>query len=143
MSLEMIVVIAGMTGVISFMAILLVAKVPKRLNKKKYTQRWRALQSHCKDKGSWKEAIISADKLLDRALRQRKFKGGRPGERMVSAQRHFSDNDGIWFAHSLYKKIIASPDMKLKEADVKRALTNFRQALRDLGALPNGEAKNK
>jgi hypothetical protein len=40
------------------------------------------------------------------------------------------------------KKVLADPDMRLREDDVKAALIGFRQALRDIGALPdNKEAK--
>jgi hypothetical protein len=59
------------------------------------------------------------------------------GERMVKAQRLFTDNDGVWFAHKLRNKIDADPTIKLKESEVKQALVGFRQALKDLGALPN------
>lgn len=82
-------------------------------------------------------AIIEADKLLDLALTRRRFKGNSMGERLVSAQRTFSDNDGVWFAHNLSKKLLVDRSSKLKEIDVKDALVCFRQALRDLGALPN------
>ena len=143
MSIEMLALLGLGFVAVSIVALLLAIKVPKPLSKKKYVELWRELQSYCKDKECWKDAITSADKLLDRALRQRKFKGGSPGERLVSAQRHLSDNDGIWFAHNLYKKITAEPEKRLKEDDVKRALTSFRQALRDLGALPNGESTNQ
>lgn len=140
MSFEMIAMISVIAVVIVSLGLLLSIKLPKRLSKKKYVNKWRELQACCKTKDTWSEAIISADKLLDRALRQRKFKGGSPGERLVSAQRQLTDNDSVWFAHNLYKKIIAEPEKKLKEDDVKRALTGFRQALRDLGALPHGES---
>ncbi len=122
-----------------FVGFLVHIKIPKRLNQKKYVAKWRELQGHCKDKTCWKDAIILADKLLDSALKQRKFKGKTPGERLVSAQRKFTNNDGVWYAHNLFKKLNTNVDLQPKEEDTKRALNNFRQALRDLGALPSGE----
>ena len=116
--------------------------IPKRLKSRYFVTEWRQLQSFCKDKGRWPEAIGSADMLLDRALKKRKFKGGSMGERMVSAQRTFSDNDAAWFAHNLHKKVKADPAFKLKESDVKDALVGFRQALKDIGALPYGESRD-
>lgn len=143
MSVEMMIVVAGASIIGLFLLFVLYVKIPKPFNKSKYVERWRNVQNYCRSKDTWADAIIAADRLLDRALRQRKFKGGSPGERLVSAQRYFSNNDGVWSAHNLYKKLLAAPDeVKLKEDDVKRALTHFRQALRDLGALPDGEQRN-
>ena len=57
------------------------------------------------------------------------------GERLVDAQKVFTDNDGVWYAHKLRKKVEAEPDFKLKKTDVKDALIGIRQGLKDLGAL--------
>jgi hypothetical protein len=139
MSLETVTMFVG-GGVAGLLGLLTIAlKIPKRLKANYFVAHWRELQSYCKDKKSWPKAIGEADKLLDRALKKRKFKGKSMGERMVAAQRTFSDNDGAWFAHNLAKKIVADSSLKLKESDVKDALVAFRQALRDVGALP-GEA---
>jgi len=116
-------------------------RIPKRLKNDYFVSHWKDLQRLCKDKKTWPEALKDADKLLDRALKKRKFKGKTMGERMVSAQRTFTDNDATWFAHNIYKKAFADPNFKLRETDVKSALVGFRQALRDLGALPNDSSK--
>jgi hypothetical protein len=117
-------------------------RLPKRLKASKFSLKWKHLQDYLKDSTKWPEAILMADKMLDEALKKRKFKGGSMGERMVSAQRYFSNNDDIWFAHNLCKKLKANNDLKLKEDDVKDALVGFRQALRDLGALDNGQSRD-
>lgn len=116
-------------------------QIPKPLKQDKFNFRWKELQSYCRDKSLWSDAILTADKLLDEALKKRKFKGRSMGERMVSAQRYFTNNDDLWFAHNLCKKLKANNQLKLKESDVKDALIGFRQGLRDLGALHNGESK--
>lgn len=102
----------------------------------RFQSRWRDLQQLCGKSEGWAEAIILADKLLDEALKKRNIKGKTMGERMVKAQRIFTDNDGVWFGHKLRNKIEADASMKLKENDVKTALIAIRQALKDLGALP-------
>lgn len=142
MGLETIItfVSAAVATFIGMIAVL--TKIPKRLKPSYFVQQWKQLQSFCKDKEQWPHALGQADALLDKALKKRKFKGKTMGERMVSAQRTFTDNDGAWFAHNLYKKVTADPDFKLREADVKDALMGFRQALRDMGALPK-ESNNK
>lgn len=138
MSLETIVFIVIGVLLALFSLAVIAIRVPKRLKNEYFVARWKELQQHCKDKQTWPQALQEADKLLDRALKKRKFKGKTMGERMVSAQRTFTDNDAAWFAHNIHKKIMADPNFKLRESDVKNALVGFRQALRDLGALPDG-----
>jgi tryptophan 2,3-dioxygenase len=107
---------------------------PKALKSEYFQARWREAQDYCKDKTTWPLAVINADKLLDEALKRRRFKGKTMGERMVSAQRELTDNDGVWFAHKLRNRLVHEADVKLKDADVKKALVGIRQALKDLGA---------
>jgi hypothetical protein len=63
------------------------------------------------------------------------------GEKMVSAQRVFKDNDALWYAHNLHKKVMAGTKKKIRESEVRDALVGFRQALRDLEALPKDGQK--
>jgi hypothetical protein len=83
----------------------------------------------------WPMAVIQADNLLDEALKKRRYKGKTMGERMVSAQKTFTNNNQMWFGHKLRNRIVHESDIKLAEKDVKTALIGLRQALRDLGAL--------
>lgn len=138
MSLENIILITVGVIVALVCVLLIIIKIPKRLKEEHFGSQWKELQAFCKDKEQWPDALKEADKLLDKALKKRKFKGKTMGERMVSAQRTFTDNDGAWFAHNVYKKVTNDPNFKLREKDVRNALIGFRQALRDLGALPNG-----
>lgn len=142
MTIEMKVFIVSSTLLALVLLALIYRVLPKRLKRRKFAIRWQNLQSHLKDKASWSDAVLAADKMLDEALKKRKFKGGSMGERMVSAQRFFTNNDDLWFAHNLCKKLKANHEMKLKEDDVKDALVGFRQALRDIGALENGQSRD-
>lgn len=118
-------------------AVLIVAhkRLPRRLKTVSYQKRWKDLQSLCRDKATWPEALSRADALLSEVLRKRRLKGKSMGERMVTAQRLITNNDAMWYAHNLAKKIQETPSPKLKEIDVKTALLGFRSALKDLGAL--------
>lgn len=107
---------------------------PKVLNTAYFQAKWKEAQGFCKDSSTWPLAVINADKLMDEALKRRKFKGKTMGERMVSAQRELTDNDGAWYAHKLRNRLVHEADVKLKESDVKKALIGIRQALKDLGA---------
>ena len=138
LSLENMVLLAA-GGFVALTSLIVIAlRIPKRLKSEYFGSRWKEITLQCRDKKQWPQVLKDADKLLDRALKKRKFKGRSMGERMVSAQRTFTDNDTAWFAHNLHKKITSDPNFKLREKDVKTALVGFRQALRDIGALPDG-----
>jgi len=104
-----------------------------------YQNKWKTLQGLLRDKTMWSQAILDADKLLETALKKRHIRGRTMGERLVRAQRLFTDNDSVWFSHKLRNKLDSEPQTKLKESEVKQALLGFRQALKDVGALPNGQ----
>ncbi|MCA9332550.1 hypothetical protein KDA00_01610 [Candidatus Saccharibacteria bacterium] len=135
MTIELIVAAIGGLLVLLSVGFFIYRKMPHRLKTNKFTLKWKRLQEYCKDKNTWSNALIDADKLLEKALRMRKYKGKSVGEMMVSAQKVFTDNDGIWFAHNLYKKVLSGEVKRIREEDIKEALVAYRQALRDLGAL--------
>ncbi len=108
---------------------------PAKLNSDRFTQRWKDLQKHCVSRKTWPQAVIEADNLLDEALKKARYKGKTTGERLVAAQHALTSNDSVWFGHKLRKTIVSEDVRKLKKSDVLAALSGFRQALRDLGAL--------
>jgi hypothetical protein len=130
----MLIVAVSLLGVLLFIS-LIARRVPKRLNNKYFKQRWRELQRHCSKAETWPLAIISADNLLDEALKKRKYSGRTTGERMTSANKVFTNKDAVWLAHKLRNKLVHESTVKLRQKDVKNALVGFRQALVDLGAL--------
>jgi len=113
----------------------LLRRKPKQLNQQYYQERWQVLQGLLKDKATWPLAVIDADKLLDDALKKSKYKGKTMGERLVSAQRAISDNDGVWFGHKLRNELVHESNVKLTQRKVKDALLGIKAALKDLGAL--------
>ncbi|HSX43476.1 MAG TPA: hypothetical protein VLF59_05320 [Candidatus Saccharimonadales bacterium] len=113
----------------------LLRRRPKGLNREYYQERWMELQKLCKDKSTWPLAVIDADKLLDDALKRRKYRGKTMGERLVSAQRDIKDNDGVWYGHKLRNKLVHESNIRLNEKEVKQALLGLRAGLKDLGAL--------
>ncbi len=110
-------------------------KRPRKLKHNYYRDQWADLQKLCGDKTCWADAVTRADTLLGKALKRRKYKGRSFGEKLVSAQRDLTDNDGVWYGHKLAKKIAEDPKTKLSKTDVQDALFGIRQALKDLGAL--------
>src|SRR5258708_28632 len=114
---------------------------PRDLKSDYFSGQWQELQAMLKDKQNWPGAVAAADKLLDQALKKKHIAGKSMGERLVKAQRILTDNDGVWFGHKLRGQLDQDPTKKLKEGDVKDALLGIRQALKDLGALPEPKAK--
>jgi hypothetical protein len=108
---------------------------PKKINLEDFQARWQSAQNLCAKQATWPLAIINADKLLDEALKKRKYKGKTMGERMVSAQHDIQDNDSLWYGHKLRNKLVHEELKKLRKQDVMTALIGFREALKDLGAL--------
>lgn len=108
----------------------------KGLNQEKYHRDWKAIeQSVTQDPASWQLAVLNADKILDRALKERNMKGSTMGERMVSAGRIFTKRDYVWAAHKLRNRLAHEENVKLSQKLTKQALASFKQGLKDLGAL--------
>jgi hypothetical protein len=114
---------------------LLIWKFPRRAKKSYYVKRWKKLQKLCADKEQWPRAVIEADDLLNDALKKKRFRGKNMGERLVEAQKDFTDNDSVWFGHKLRAKIETNPDLKLRKEDVQKALLGLGQAMKDIGVL--------
>ncbi len=81
-----------------------------------------------------KGAILEADKMLDHALKLKGFKGNL-GEKLKQASTLFRDLNGVWAAHKWRNRIAHELEMRITANEAKTALSQFRQALRDLGAL--------
>lgn len=84
---------------------------------------------------SYHLSVLNADKLVDQALRGRGIKGKTMGERMKNSASLFSDRNGIWLAHKLRNKIAHESDAHVTYEEARHALSNFRKALKDLGAI--------
>lgn len=108
---------------------------PKHLNTSYYGDKWKKLQSQLCDNKMWPLAVIDADKLLEEALKAKKYRGKSMGEKLVSAQHDLSNNDLVWFGHKLRNKLVNEADVKLRKNDVRDALLGMRSALKDLGAF--------
>ena len=113
----------------------------RRLNEGKFADGWHQVQQYCGSRKNWPRAIIEADDLVNEALKKRKYKGRTPGERLVAAQHDLTANDKVWLGHKLRQKLEQEEiDVRtLKKNDMLTALSGFRQALRDLGALKKSD----
>ena len=130
-------VIGAIVGSLALLIIIfiIIRFIKKYKRKGYYKEKWQDLQKFCANKETWPLAIITADKLLDEALKKQGMKGKSTGERLVTAQRELTDNDGVWFAHNLAKKLVEETALRLRQTDVKKSLLGFLQALKDLGVM--------
>jgi hypothetical protein len=80
--------------------------------------------------------IVNADKLLDKALCEMGIPGRTMGDRMKKVGKDkFTQLNSVWYAHKLRNQIAHEHDFRPDYNQAKRALTTYRQALRDLGAI--------
>lgn len=136
MNNEITLVVSVLAVVVAIgLVVWLVRRLPRRLNQAYFQKRWLELLGQVKSSEGMAQAVIDADKLLDEALKKRKYRGKTMGGRLVSAQRIFTDNDAIWYAHKLRNKLTHQEIAKLKQSEAKQALAGLRQALKDLGAI--------
>ena len=127
--------IAFIGAVALFVISRLSRRIPRRLDTDYFQVRWMELLARVKTPDGMALAVIDGDKLLDEALKKRRFKGRTMGERLVHAQRSLSDNDSAWYAHKLRNRLVHEPNIRLRKREAQTALAGFRQALQDLGAL--------
>lgn len=115
----------------------LTKRSPKQLDVDHYRSSWMKIESALKrdNQSSFSFAVIEADKLVDKALRERAMKGQTMGERMKSAQKIWSKANDVWSAHKLRNKIAHETDYKVTYIDARNALEKFKRALKDLGAI--------
>ena len=128
------VLIAAVVGVVF---LLITSKQGPKLNVARYQTKWLEIENSVRrDNGaSWQLAIMNADKLLDQALRERRFKGQTMGERMKSAQKVWKNANHVWGAHKIRNQLAHEVNANVSYDITLRSLSAFKQALKDLGAI--------
>lgn len=112
------------------------ARRPQALDRQYYENQWqRIMQLQQGREVEWHVAIMDADKLLDKALQARGFRGQTMGERLKSARNTLRDNNAVWQAHKLRNRLAHESDVHLNAGQVATALSGLKGGLKDLGAL--------
>lgn len=124
-------------GILLAAVIMLTKKGVSPLNVDKYRLRWLTIEQQLNrdEPSSAQLCVLNADKLLDQALKEHGVKGETMGERMKTARDSWSDANGVWTAHKLRNQIAHEPDVRVSYEDARRALTSFKRALKDIGAI--------
>lgn len=124
-------------GVMLLVIIAMTRRSPHGLNQQKYRSEWLKIENSL-DKSNimtYQMAILSADKLLDQALRDIGLPGEAMGDRLKAAKGKFSNINQVWTAHKLRNRIAHDTDVKINIMVAKRALAVFKRSLRELGAI--------
>ena len=138
MNLAIMAVLGGVLALaLGFLAaIRFFEKRPKKLKREVYRQYWKTRILSClNDPEKYALAVIEADKLMDRAFKERGFAGQTTGERLAAAGRFLSQKERVWRVHKLRNRLVHEMDVELNKEQTKRALAVFVRALKDLGAL--------
>lgn len=123
---------------IPLLAILLVVFVFLKSRKRKFSEKdqkifrthWQQIELEAV--GTPNQAIINADKLIDKALYLKGFQGSL-GEKLKKSQNLFTDLNSLWSAHKLRNKIAHEINFNASPNETSNALSSFKKALRDLG----------
>ncbi len=107
------------------------------LNKEKYRTAWLEIENNItKDNNaSYQFAILSADKLLDKALKESGVPGETMGDRLKQSDRLLQDINGVWAAHKMRNRIAHEVGGNINKVVAKRMLAIYKNALKDLGAI--------
>ena len=124
-------------AILLFAAVTLTKRGGGMLDVDKYRTKWLAIeQSIVKDnEPSYHLAVMNADKLLDQAMRDLGIKGQTMGDRLKFSKERWSNRNNLWNAHKLRNQIAHEPDVRVSYNDARVALSGFKQALKDIGAI--------
>jgi len=137
-------IIFGLAGILIIGAVLfaLISKVTirkwaKHLDVEQYRVKYLAIENQLKrdEPSSYHLVVLNADKLVDLAMRECGISGETMGERLKQYSKKFSDLNGLWTAHKLRNRIAHETDVSVNYDEARYALSCFKKALKDLGAI--------
>ncbi|MDR0397982.1 MAG: hypothetical protein LBH36_02250 [Candidatus Nomurabacteria bacterium] len=136
-SLIFFVVAIIVVGALIFFMMSVTRHKPVALNQEEYQANWLKIEHALArdDESSYNMVVLDADKLVDKAMVELGFYGNTFGERLKKNGTKFSALNSLWHAHKLRNSIAHEHDFKLSYDQSKRALSSFKQALQDLGAI--------
>lgn len=124
-------------AILIFVAILLTGRRGHTFNVEFYQTRFLAIENKLNKDNSatFMNAVIEADKLLDKAMVEMGIPGKTMGERLKKSGSRFSDIDKVWKAHKLRNALAHESDLEITYKQAATALIIYKQALKDLGAI--------
>ena len=131
----MIIILVAVAAAVILLSLIGLIGKNAPLDKAPFRESWKQIIEKSHQENGLEIAIINADKLLDLALKKKRFKGETMGERLISAKNALSHKQEVWNAHKLRNRLVHEQNVRLDEKTTKVALKGFESALKDLGAL--------
>ena len=128
----------AVVGILIFVAIILTGKRKYTFNKLEYQSDSLAIENSLikSNHQSYQMAVVEGDKLLDKAMMEMGISGKTMGERLKKCGKDkFSQLNAVWNAHKLRNQIAHESGFKIEYHQARHALTIYKQALKDLGAI--------
>ena len=124
-------------GLVLFFVLAMLRRRSSGLNTDKYRSYWLKIENSLdyKNPMTYQMAVLSADKLLDRAMSDCGIPGNTMGDRLKASKSRFSNINDVWYAHKLRNRIAHEPNVSLNFVTTKKALLIFKKALKELGAI--------
>ena len=124
-------------AVLIFISILLTGKRVYHFDKEDYQAKFLAIENKLmkENVSSYSMAVIEADKLLDKALHEMGAPGKTMGDRLKRSGSKFTDINSVWRAHKLRNAIAHESGLEIGFKQANTALSIYKQALKDLGAI--------
>lgn len=112
-------------------------KVAPELKREKYQAQWLEIENSISRNNlpACQMAIMNADKLLDCALKARRYAGETMGERMKSAKDTWKNANNVWTAHKVRNKLAHEAGASVSYELTLQTLSAYKQALKDVGAI--------
>ena len=124
-------------AILVVVAMMLTGKRTHQFNVEEYQTRFLKIENKLnkENPSTFAMTVINADKLLDKALLEMGVPGKTMGERLKKCGDKFDDINAVWRAHKLRNAIAHEDDLDITYRQASGALTIYKQALRDLGAI--------
>ncbi len=124
-------------AVLVFVAILLTGKRGYTFDRQAYQAKFLSIENRLNQKNAatYMVTVISADKLLDKAMMEMGVPGKTMGERLKKCGDRFSNLNAVWRAHKLRNALAHESDLEISYKQAYNALQIYKQALKDIGAI--------
>lgn len=132
-----VIIIALVLGAAIFAIMFLTRGRGGVLNREQYQTDWLKIENSIQrgNINSYRLAILDADSLLDKALKESGVEGDTMGERLKKSNARFSNINQVWTAHKLRNHLAHNADARVNEVVLRRAVAIFKKSLRELGAI--------
>lgn len=124
-------------AVMIFIAMLFTKKRQYRFNIEVYQTKFLKIENglNKNNTATFMKTVIDGDKLLDKAMMEMGLPGKTMGDRLKRSKDKFTDINAVWRAHKLRNALAHEDDLEITYRQALAALTIYKQALKDLGAI--------